>query len=400
MDKPLVGVRILAVEQYGAGPFGTQILADLGAEVIKVENRELGGDYARTLGPYFVDGAESDEGSLFFQSVNRNKKSISLDLAQDEGKQVFRRLVKNVDAVANNLRGDVPEKLGITYECLSDYNPALVCAHCSAYGREGPRKDWPGYDYLMQAETGYFYMSGEPDSPPTRMGLSIVDFMAGTNMALGLLAGVISARNTGQGRDVDINLFDTALSNMSYLSTWVLNSEFEPSRNERSAHPSLVPCQLYKTADGWIYLMCNKEKFWQQLCELVDEPQLASDQKYATFKDRLPRRSELTEVFDKILSKKSTGEWLKIFAKKIPAAPVCTPRQAILDYCATNPDKTMTLKLSSCGGQFTSLKTPIQTKGNGKDQPCPPLGQNTEEILQSAGFSKAEISDLRQKRII
>ncbi len=400
MEKPLTSVRILAVEQYGAGPFGTQILADLGAEVIKVENRKQGGDYARTLGPYFADGANADEGSLFFQSVNRNKKSISLDLSQDEGKNVFHRLVQIVDAVANNLRGDVPEKLGITYEELSNYNGKIVCAHCSAYGREGPRKDWPGYDFLMQAETGYFYMSGEPKSPPTRMGLSIVDFMAGTNMALGILAGVISARTSGQGRDIDVNLFDTALSNMSYLTTWVLNSDFEPSRNERSAHPSLVPCQLFKTADDWIYLMCNKEKFWQQLCELVGEPKLASNPKYATFADRLPRRSELTKIFDDILSKKSTSEWLKIFAKKIPVAPVCMPREAILNYSEANPDKISNLEFLRGKAGFSSFVTPIQTKGLGGDQPCPPLGENTEEILRLAGYSEAEISDLQRKEII
>ena len=400
MERPLTSIRILTVEQYGAGPFGTQILADLGAEVIKVENRKLGGDYARTLGPYFADGAIADEGSLFFQSVNRNKKSLSLDLSHDQGKQVFYRLIQNVDAVANNLRGDVPEKLGITYDNLSKHNESIVCAHCSAYGREGPRKDWPGYDFLMQAETGYFYMSGEPESAPTRMGLSIVDFMAGTYMALGILAGVVFARSSGQGRDIDVNLFDTALSNMSYLSTWVLNSDFEPRRNERSAHPSLVPCQLYKTADSWIYIMCNKEKFWQQLCEMVGEPDLARDPKYATFADRLPHRSKLSEIFDGILSKKTTSEWLRIFAKKIPAAPVCTAREAILDYCSMKPEKLKKLEFATKQGGFSSLVSPIHTNATGSDQPCPPLGENTEEILRGAGFSESEISDLQQNGII
>ncbi|MYG26704.1 MAG: CoA transferase, partial [Boseongicola sp. SB0677_bin_26] len=157
MGLPLEGIRVLAVEQYGAGPFGTQHLADLGAEVIKIENRQSGGDYARALGPYFVEGAKGDDGSLFFQSINRNKRSLTLDLGRSEAQQIFRRLVASADAVANNLRGDVPEKLGLTFDALKSANAAIVCAHCSGYGREGPRRDWPGYDYLMQAETGYFH---------------------------------------------------------------------------------------------------------------------------------------------------------------------------------------------------------------------------------------------------
>ena len=225
MSAPLTGVRVLAVEQYGAGPFGTQHLADLGADVIKIENRKLGGDYARGLGPFFVEGAAGDDASLFFQSVNRGKRSLTLDLGHPEARAIFVRLVESADAVANNLRGDVPEKLGLTYDDLKEHNPAVVCAHCSAYGRTGPRKDWPGYDFLMQAEAGYFHMSGEPDAPPTRMGLSVVDFMAGTYMALGLVSAVLGARSTGIGQDIDVNLYDTALYNLSYLSTWALNTE-------------------------------------------------------------------------------------------------------------------------------------------------------------------------------
>ena len=206
MDRPLRGVRILAVEQYGAGPFGTQHLADLGAEVIKVENRRTGGDYARGLGPFFAGDPQASDASLYFQAFNRNKKSLSLDLSGDAGQAVLRRLAPHFDAVANNLRGDVPDKLGITYAALEAANPAIVCAHCSAFGRSGPRRDWPGYDFLMQAEAGYFAMSGEPDGPPARMGLSLVDYMGGTYLALALVSGVLAARSTGRGRRSDAGL--------------------------------------------------------------------------------------------------------------------------------------------------------------------------------------------------
>ncbi|MEN8196630.1 MAG: CoA transferase, partial [Pseudomonadota bacterium] len=265
---PLEGVRVLAVEQYGAGPFGTMFLADQGAEVIKIENPADGGDMARTVGPHFFGPGDSQ----FFHSFNRNKKSVTIDLGQDEGRAVLHDLVGSADALACNLRGDVPAKLGLTFDQLRAHNPKIVCAHLTAYGRDGPRADWPGFDYMMQAEAGYFSVTGEPEGPPARFGLSVVDMMTGLAMAYGLLAGLTAARTTGQGRDVDVSLFDVALHNTSYLATWYLNEGVNQGRLPRSAHPSLTPCQLYPTADGWIFIMCNKEKFWPALCRALGRP--------------------------------------------------------------------------------------------------------------------------------
>ena len=220
MSLPLEGLKVLAFEQYGAGPFGTQYLSDLGAEVIKVEPAGTSGDYLRDVGPYFLDDENNSASSIFFQALNRNKKSITLDILSDQGKELLRKLVIYSDAVCNNLRGDVPEKLGITYENLKQFNKKIVCAHCSAYGREGSRKNWPGFDYLMQAETGYFSLTGEPEGPPARFGLSIVDYMSGLTMAFSLVSAVLSARESGKGRNIDVSLFDTALFNLNYLSAW------------------------------------------------------------------------------------------------------------------------------------------------------------------------------------
>ncbi|MEQ9574418.1 MAG: CoA transferase, partial [Rhodospirillales bacterium] len=181
---PLDGVRILAVEQYGAGPFGTQFLADQGAEVIKIEAPGEG-DYARALGPHYFENGESQ----FWHSFNRNKKSLTLDLKNSEGMAVFLDLVKTADAVASNSRGDVAERLGITYDHLKDANPKIVCAHLSAYGRTGSRAAWPGFDFLMQAEAGHFSVTGEPGTPPARMGLSVVDLATGLGLAFAVAAG-------------------------------------------------------------------------------------------------------------------------------------------------------------------------------------------------------------------
>src|SRR3990170_2441546 len=251
---PLNGVRVLTVEQYGAGPFGTMFLADQGAEVIKIENPLDGGDMSRAVGPHFFAPGDSE----FFQSFNRNKKSLTLDLQRPEGQAVLHDLVRTADALASNLRGDVPAKLGLVYDRLKVANPKIVCAHLSAYGRAGPRADWPGFDYLMQAEAGYFSLTGEPGAPPARFGLSIVDLMSGLGLAYALLAALTSARATGTGRDIDVSLFDIALFNTSYVATWYLNEGVVTRRLPRSAHPALTPCQLYRTRDGWIYLMCNK----------------------------------------------------------------------------------------------------------------------------------------------
>jgi crotonobetainyl-CoA:carnitine CoA-transferase CaiB-like acyl-CoA transferase len=200
IDLPLAGIRIVAVEQYGAGPYGSMYLADLGAEVIKIENPTTGGDVSRANGPFFLGEGDSE----FFQTFNANKKSLALDLKAPGGRAVFEKLVANSDAVLNNLRGDQPKKLGLDYLTLSKVKPSIVCAHLSAYGRDNDRTDWPGYDYLMQAEAGFCMLTGEPDGLPARFGLSVVDFMTGMTMSIALLAGVVGALKSGNGRDVDV----------------------------------------------------------------------------------------------------------------------------------------------------------------------------------------------------
>ncbi|MTH95583.1 CaiB/BaiF CoA-transferase family protein [Roseibium sp. RKSG952] len=393
MDAPLAGLRVLAVEQYGAGPFGTQLLSDLGAEVIKIENRNTGGDYARALGPYFIGETGNDDASLFFQSINRNKKSISLDLKHPEGRAALHKLVAQADAVANNLRGDVPKDLGLTHDALSSFNPKIVCAHCSGYGRTGPRASWPGYDYLMQARTGCFSMSGEPDTPPARMGLSMIDFLGGTYMALGLLAGVIGARSTGKGRDIDVTLFDAALSSLCYLGAWTLNSDYAPARVRRSAHPSLVPCQLYRTADGWIYIMCNKEKFWPILCDLIGCGELARDPEFSSFDKRLARRDALTEILDTALQERTSADWLERLDGKVPCAPIRTPREALTDPELAGSGRVETLELAD-GTPFQLLSSPFRSAGRADHHACPPLGANTRTVLRAAGLSDPDIDHL------
>ena len=401
MNLPLSGVRIVAFEQYGAGPFGTQYLADLGAEVIKVEPAGTSGDYLRAIGPYFIDGEDRNSASsIFFQALNRNKKSITLDVLSDDGKKILQRLVENSDAVSNNLRGDVPEKLGITYDQLKQYNKAIVSAHCSAYGREGPRKNWPGYDYLMQAEAGYFSLTGEPDGPPSRFGLSVVDYMSGLTMSFGLVSAILSARSTGVGRDVDVNLFDTAMFNQSYMAAWTLNTDFESERLERSAHPILVPCQLYKTKDGWIFLMCNKESFWPILCKKIGRDDLIKESKFVDFSSRQKNRDEITKILDAELMKKNTAEWLEVFGGIVPAAPILNLKESLENPFLNNRRNIQHLKTKR-GVNISLLKTPIHLSNTDyEDKTAPELGEDTNIVLEEIGFTEDQIISFKNKGVI
>ena len=275
-----------------------------------------------------------------------------------------------------------------------EVNPKIVCAHLSAYGRDGPRKAWPGYDYLMQAEAGYLSLTGEPDGPPARMGLSIVDLMTGLNAAFALVSGVLSARTTGQGRDIDVNLYDTALQNLCYLAVWYLNAGLNQGREPRSAHPSLVPSQLYRTKDGFIFIMCNKEKFWPELCEAIGRPEWSARAEYKDFKARLANRAQLTEELDAALSARTTAEWIEIFGGRVPAAPVNDLQSALENPFATQRGRLRTVDHPT--GAIRLLAPSVTCPG--EELPCeaaPAMGADTDAILAELGYAAGEIVALR-----
>ena len=392
---PLEGVRILAVEQYGAGPFGTMFLADQGAEVIKIENPTDGGDMARAVGPYFFAPGDSE----FFHSFNRNKRSLTLDLGRDEALAVFHDLVRTADGVTCNLRGDVPAKLGLTYDALKVLNPKIVCAHLTAYGRDGPRAAWPGFDYLMQAEAGYLAVTGEPDAPPTRFGMSVVDMMTGVAMAYAFLAGLTAARTTGIGRDIDVSLFDLALHNTNYLATWYLNEGVNQGRLARSAHPSLVPCQIYPTADGWIFIMCNKEKFWPALCAALGRPKWADDPRFRRFPDRLDNRETVTALLDQELKRRTSEAWLADFAGLVPAAPVNDIADALDNPFVADNGRLQTLEHPTYG-PYRMVAPPVRTGDDAPTRPAPALGADTDDILDRLGYDRDRIAALRQAKVV
>lgn len=389
MKRPLLGITVLTVESFGAGPYGSMYLADLGADVIKLEDPGMGGDASRHVGPHYLGGSGD---SHYFQTFNRNKSSISANLKTAEGQEVFHRLVEGADVVMNNLRGDLPGKLGLDYKALRGYNEAIVCAHLSAYGRENDREKRPGYDYLMQAEAGFMAVTGEPGGPPTRMGLSIVDFITGLAAAVGILSAVIGARRDGVGCDVDTCLFDVALHQTSYLATWYLNSGYSVGRMPRSAHPSLSPVQLFRTADSWIMVMCMKEKFWLELLELLGRKDLAGDDRFAHADDRVANIRQLTEELDREFIKQNTAEWVACLSNSVPCGPVYDIVEALENPFVASSDMISTMKHPDVK-ELRILSSPIRiNRERAPMVPCGRLGADTEAVLKRFGFDEAEIS--------
>jgi crotonobetainyl-CoA:carnitine CoA-transferase CaiB-like acyl-CoA transferase len=390
---PLAGVRILAVEVYGAGPFGTTHLADLGAEVIKIEQRDAGGDVSRAVGPHFL-GADD---SVFFQSLNRNKKSLTLDLKHARGREVLMKLVATADGLLGNLRGDQPEKLKITYEDLAPANRKIVCAHLSAYGRDGSRQSWPGYDYLMQAEAGWLSLTGEPDGPPSRMGLSVVDYSTGTTCALALLAGILEARRTGCGRDLDVSLYDVAMHQLNYPAAWYLNEKLVTGRAPRSAHPFIVPSQLYRTKDGWLFVMAQTQRFWEVLCEKLGRAELK--EKYPDFAARREHRDALTQILDAEFGKRTTAQWLEQLRGTIPCAPVYDMAQALENPYFLERGGVQVFDHPDQPG-FKLVASPFRLDEPLPARPAPKLGEHTDALLRELGYGEAEIVKLKAQRAV
>ena len=404
-NLPLAGYRIISAEQYGAGPYGTMFLAQMGAEVIKIEppgkvgddgKRRGGGDTARAVGPHFLRPGES----TYFNAFNLNKRSLTLNLNSKDGQEILHKLVKSSHVVANNMRGDLPARLGLDFDALKDTNPAIVCAHLSAYGRDNARAKWPGYDYLMQAEAGYCQVTGEPGGDPQRMGLSMVDFITGTIFCIGLLGALVDAQRSGKGRDVDTDLLSAAVHQTSYPALWYMNHQDETQRTPRSAHPTATPSQMFKAADGWMFVMCQLPKFWDILTERMGRDDLKNDARFASNADRLANRDALTELLDAEFLQKPMAHWQDLLAGFVPVAPVYELGAALdnpwlkeigLRDEVAHPDNP----------QLQVLASPLKFDGQRPpNRAAPLLGADREDILAGLGYDADAIEQLHRSGTI
>lgn len=392
---PLGDLRILAIEQYGAGPFGSLQLADLGAEVIRIETLE--GDVGRGVPPY-AEGGDS----LFHEAFNRNKRGIVLEVGSVAGRRVFEDLVAHSDVVYSNLRGDVVEKLGLRYDDLAPINPRVVCCSLSGFGLNGPRKAEPAFDYMLQGLCGWMDLTGEPGGPPTKSGLSMVDFASGIAASASILAGVHAARRDGRGCDCDLSLFDTAMAMLNYVATWQLSRGHVIERQAHSAHPSLTPFQLFRTADGWIVAGGSKEKFWRAMATALSREDLVEDQRFANFAARRENREALVAELEAVFAKADTQSWLtELAAHGVPCAPVNTVAQALDDPQAVARQSIVTTQHPRFGS-VRSVAAAVRAGPPRTDHRRAPFqGEHTRAVLaEVCGYSSAEIDRLLESGVV
>ena len=381
---------MIAFEQFGAGPWGTLQLADLGAEVIKIEDPSSHGDVGRYVPP-FAEG----EDSLFFEAFNRNKKSISLDLRREEARGVLEDLVRNADVVYSNLRGDQPRRLGLTYEQLKHVNERIVCCSLSGFGMTGPRAAEGGYDYTMQGLAGWMSLTGDPAGPPTKSGLSLVDLSGGYVSAIAVLAGLWRARRDGVGCDCDVSLFETALHELCYVGTWAASRGYVPPRRRNSAHPSIVPFQNFATADGWIVVACPKQKFWESLCSTLGRAELAAEERFADFAARDRNRDELLPILDAAFAARGSADWLARLAEAgVPSAPVNDVASALEDPQAQARGSIAETDHPALG-RVRQVASPLRLGDEAPHERAPFRGEHTESVLgEVCGYSGERIDEL------
>lgn len=387
---PLEGLRVVAVEQFGAGPFGTLLLADLGAEVIKVEDPASGGDVSRYIPP-----VQQGTDSLYFEAVNRNKRSVVLDLKNEAGREVFERLVGSADAVFSNLRGDQPDRLRLTWEHLRHVNERIVCVALTGFGRTGADAQLPGYDALVQAGAGWAALTGGPGDPPVKSGLSLADYATGLAAMVGLLAGVLDARATGLGRDVDTDLYDVALSMLTHHAAWYLSAGIETVRQPMSGHASVVPFGFFATADGHIAVACAKERFFRDLVVIIGLPELAADERFADMQARSVHRDELLPLLQARFAERTTSEWMASLRGRVPASTVRSMEEALdMDDLRR---RSMLAEYEHPGlGLVRSVGPPVFVSDHApQHRPGPTLGADGPAVLAELGYGPSDVERLR-----
>jgi crotonobetainyl-CoA:carnitine CoA-transferase CaiB-like acyl-CoA transferase len=389
---PLEGIRVVALEQFGAGPWATLQLASLGADVVKVEDPASGGDVGRYVPPF-----QEGESSLFFETFNGGKRSISLDLRHPQGRAVFEDLVGQSDVVFSNLRGDGPEKLGIRYADLCEVNPRIFCVSLSGFGSTGPRAREGGYDFTIQGLAGWMAITGGPEEPPTKSGISLVDFSAGYLAAIAMLAGVVRARREGRGGEADLALFDVALDLLTYIGTWTASRDWNAERIPDSGHQSLVPFQAFAAADGQLVVAAPKQVLWEKLCAAIDRPDLASDPRFADFAARRENKAALVEELHATFGERPVAEWVQRLSEAgVPCGPVNDVGAALADPQAVARGSVGSYTHPVLG-EVTRVTSALRLDGADPTPRRAPLrGEHGDAVLgEICGYSPERIEELR-----
>ena len=378
MTGPLSGIVIIEVGHMLAGPYCGMLLADLGAEVIKIEPPE--GDIARRVSPHMIGPHNA-----YFASLNRSKKSVVLDLTSARGQSALHRLAARAHALIVNLRPAAIGKLGLTYEALKAVNPKLVCVALTGYGIEGSYADRPAYDYVIQALTGVMAITGEPGGPPAKTGYSAVDNSAGMMGALGLLAKVVE----GKGGQIDLSMYDVMLSQLNYLAGAWLNAGERAERMPRSAHPYIVPAQIFETGDGWLVVFISHDEFWRRFCGAAGRPDWVEDERFASMAARGRNRDTVLAALEPLFRSDTTASWC---ARLAPLGVVVAPVESLEQALASElvREREMVTAIECAGGTMRAVGNPIRIAGTQREyRPPPLLGEHNAMLLEDCAAGSA-----------
>jgi crotonobetainyl-CoA:carnitine CoA-transferase CaiB-like acyl-CoA transferase len=392
--RPLEGVRVLDLTRVLAGPLGTMVLGDLGADVVKIE-RPGSGDDLRSWGPPWTE----DHESVYFVAVNRNKRSVALDLKSAEGRDVFLRLVREADVVVENFRPGTMQGLGLGWEELRGANPRLVFVSLSAYGSSGPYRDLPGYDIVVQAIGGVMSVTGEPEGRPMRVGVAIVDILSGLYIAISILAALRERDRTGEGQRVELSLLDVELASLVNVVHNQLIAGVAP-RRLGNAHPSIVPYDVFAAADGYLAIAVATEDQWRRLCAVLGLDELAPDPRFATNRDRVANREELMPILEARLRERTVAEWTPPLREAdVPSGPVNDVR-AILDDPQVR-DGGLIRTIEREAGPVRVVGSPMRfAAGPLPASPPPKLGEHSADVLRTAGVDEATLERLRAEGVV
>lgn len=385
----LAGIRVLDLSRILSGPMATMVLADLGADVVKVEDTKDGDD-TRQWGPPF----QGDQ-AAYFLSANRNKRGVSVDLKTDQGRDFVLRLADLADVVVENFRPGAADRLGLGYRDLSARNPRLVYASISGYGQTGPWATRPGYDAIAQAQSGMMSITGEPGGPPMRPGVATADIGAGMWATIGILAALFARQSTGRGQHVDVSLLDGQLAWLSYVAGGYFATDVVPGPHG-SAHPTIVPYQALATGDGYLMIAAGNDKLFQHLTDVLGCAELATDPRFATNPDRVRNREQLIPLLETALSRRDSSRWAQLLdAAGVPCAPISTADEALTSPQAVARDMVIELDHPTAG-RLRTVGSPLKLSGTPtRIRTAPPvLGQHTDEVLGETGYTPAEITEL------
>jgi crotonobetainyl-CoA:carnitine CoA-transferase CaiB-like acyl-CoA transferase len=391
------GVRVLDLSRMLAGPYGSMLLADMGAEVIKIEEPD-GGDPMRVMGPPFLPEGES----AYFLSINRNKKSVALDLTTAAGRDVFLDLAAQADVVWENFRPGVLERLGLAYATLAGVNPSLIVCSISAYGQDGPYRDWPAFDLALQAMGGAMSLTGEEGGRPVRMGLPMGDLAGGMFGAFAVAGALFRRSRTGQGAHVDLSLLDCQVSLLTYIAQYFWADGRVPGRMG-SGHASVVPYQALATRDGHLIVAVFAEKFWAGFCRALERAQWEADPRFASNRQRLAHRDVLMPLVETVLRERTTEDWLaRLHAAGVPAAPILTVDRVLSDPQVRHRRMVVDVEHPQ-HGTLPTLGTPIKVDG-ATELPvtaAPRLGEHTDALLTGLLKYPAErLAALRREGVV